>query len=275
MIPHHRLHQFALIVAIGCACASNSSWAQEEHDLAKQLANPIASLISVPFQSNWDTHIGPARDGDRYYMNFQPVIPVSLDKDWNLISRTIVPFISQRNVFPDSGTQTGIGDTTQSFFFSPKAPGPGGLIWGVGPALFIPSDADRLLSSGKWGAGPTGVALIQDGGWTIGILANQNWSYAGEGNRPDVNQTFLQPFLSYTTKDAWTYTLDTESTYDWMAHQWSVPINFEIAKLVKFGTQPVQFQAGVRYWAENPDTGAHDLGARFNIIFLFPTGKKG
>ena len=273
-MPHHRLHQFALIVAIGCACASNSAWAQEEHELAKQLANPIASLISVPFQSNWDTNIGPARDGDRYYLNFQPVIPVSLDKDWNLISRTIVPFISQRNVLPGSGTQTGIGDTTQSFFFSPKSPGPGGIIWGVGPALFIPSYAD-LLSSDKWGAGPTGVALIQEGGWTIGVLANQNWSYAGEGNRPDVNQTFVQPFITYTTKDAWSFTVDTESTFDWVNHQWSVPINFEIAKLVKFGTQPVQFQAGLRYWAESPDTGAHDLGARFNIIFLFPTGKKG
>ena len=165
MLPHHRLHQFALIVAIGCACASNSSWAQEEHDLAKQLANPIASLISLPFQSNWDTRIGPARDGDRYYLNFQPVIPISLDKDWNLISRTIVPFISQRNILPGSDTQTGIGDTTQSFFFSPKSPGPFGVIWGVGPALFIPSDADRLLSSGKWGAGPTGVALIPSSLW--------------------------------------------------------------------------------------------------------------
>ncbi len=275
MMPHRRLHQFAAIVAIGCACASNSSWAQEEHDLAKQLANPIASLISVPFQSNWDTRIGPARDGDRYYLNFQPVIPVSLDKDWNLISRTIVPLISQRNIFPGAGDQTGIGDTTQSFFFSPKSPGPFGVIWGVGPALFIPSDADRLLSSGKWGAGPTGVALIQEGGWTIGILANQNWSYAGDEDRPDVNQTFLQPFISYTTKDAWTFTVETESTFDWVNNQWSVPINFEIAKLVKFGTQPIQFQAGVRYGAENPDTGAHDFGARFNIIFLFPTGKKG
>jgi len=190
-----------------------------------------------------------------------------------LISRSIIPFVSQRNVFPGSGTQTGVGDITQSFFFSPKAPGPGGLIWGVGPALFIPSDADPLLSSGKWGAGPTGVALIQDSGWTIGVLANQNWSYAGEGNRPDVNQTFIQPFISYTTKDAWTFTLDTESTFDWLNDQWSVPINFEIAKLVKFGTQPVQFQAGVRYWADNPNTGAHDFGARFNVIFLFPTQK--
>ena len=239
---HQRFCRFGLVLTIGGACASNPTWAQEEHDLAKQLANPIASLISLPFQSNWDTHIGPARDGDRYYLNFQPVIPVSLDKDWNLISRTIVPLISQRNVLPGSGTQTGVGDITQSFFFSPKAPGPGGLIWGVGPALFIPSDADPLLSSGKWGAGPTGVALIQDGGWTIGILANQNWSYAGEGNRPDVNQTFLQPFITYTTKDAWTFTVDTESTFDWVNKQWSVPINFEIAKLVKFGTQPVQFE---------------------------------
>jgi hypothetical protein len=196
---HPMFFRLVLVLTIGCACAANSSWAQEEHELAKQLANPIASLISVPFQSNWDTHIGPARDGDRYYMNFQPVIPVSLDKDWNLISRTIVPFIGQRNALPDSGTQTGIGDTTQRFFFSSKAKGPGGIIWGVGPALFIPSDADRLLSSGKWGAGPTGVALIQDSGWTLGILANQNWSYAGESNRRDVNQTFLQPFITYTT----------------------------------------------------------------------------
>jgi hypothetical protein len=111
---------------------------------------------------------------------------------------------------------------------------------------------------------------VQSGGWTVGILANQNWSVAGDNDRPDVNQAFLEPFISYTTKGAWTFTLDTESTYDWVAQQWSVPINFEIAKLVKIGGQPVQFQAGVRYWADNPSTGAHDVGARFNVVFLFP-----
>jgi hypothetical protein len=100
------------------------------------------------------------------------------------------------------------------------------------------SPVTPIRSSGKWGAGPTGVALVQNGGWTLGILANQNWSYAGERNRPDVNQTFLQPFISYTTKDAWTFTVDTESTFDWVNDQWSVPINFTIGKLVKFGTSP-------------------------------------
>ena len=135
---HQRFCRFGLVLTIGWAWASNPTWAQEEHDLAKQLANPIASLISLPFQSNWDTHIGPARGGDRYYLNFQPVIPVSLDKYWNLISRTIVPLISQRHVLPGSGTQTGVGDITQSFFFSPKAPGPGGLIWALGRRCLSP-----------------------------------------------------------------------------------------------------------------------------------------
>ncbi len=119
-----RLCQTALLVALGCGIAPVWAWAQEAHELAKQLANPIASLISVPLQSNWDTRIGSARDGDRYYLNVQPVIPVSLDKDWNLISRTIVPIISQRNVLPGVGDQSGVGDITQSFFSLAQGPRP-------------------------------------------------------------------------------------------------------------------------------------------------------
>lgn len=241
----------------------------ESADLAKKLSNPIASLISVPFQFNYDSGYGSA-DGHKVYVNVQPVIPVSLNDDWNVISRTIVPIVWQNDIAGNSGYQSGLGDITQSLFFSPKNPGPGRLIWGVGPVFLFPTSTDSLLSARKWGAGPTGVALKQQGPWTYGMLANHIWSFAGSDSRPDVNSTFLQPFISYTTPDAWTFSLNTESTYNWTADTWSVPINFGVAKLVKFGRQPIQLQAGVRYWAVSPDSGPEGFGGRLSMTFLFP-----
>ena len=187
----------------------------EAANLAKQLNNPISSLISVPFQANEDFNIGPA-GGNRFFLNIQPVIPISLNQDWNLIVRTILPVISQTDVFGHSGTQSGLGDTTQSFFFSPKAPGPGGLIWGLGPVGYYPTATDSLLGAEKWGLGPTFVGLVQKGGWTFGILANQIWSVGGDDNEQDINATFLQPFINYTTKTHTTFGVDSESTYDWI-----------------------------------------------------------
>jgi hypothetical protein len=262
----------AALPLAACALAlSAQAQAQDAARLAQQLSNPVASLISVPFQFNADARIGPARDGEKYYLNFQPVIPITLNQDWNLISRTILPFVTQSNIFPGADDQTGLGDTTQSLFFSPKAPGPGGIVWGLGPALLLPTGTDPLLGTERsGGAGPTAVVLTQHSGWTLGILANHIWSFAGEASRVDVNSTFLQPFVAYTTKDAVTYTLNTESTYDWVSHQWSVPINLTVTKLLKFGTQPVSVGGGVRYWAESPETGAHDLGGRVIVTFLFP-----
>ena len=105
------------------------------------------------------------------------------------------------------------------------------------------------------------------------MLANHIWSFAGDDSRADVNSTFLQPFLSYTTPDAWTFTLNTETTYNWTAETWSVPLNFTVAKLLKFGDQPVQLQAGLRYWAESPASGPDGLGGRLGMTFLFPTGQ--
>lgn len=238
-------------------------------DLAKKLSNPVASMISVPFQFNYDHGFGP-EDGDRGTLNIQPVIPISINDDWNIISRTIMPVIWQDDIAGDSGEQFGLGDITQSLFFSPKQPGPDGLIWGLGPAFLIPTATDELTGTGKWGAGPTGVALKQEGPWTYGILANHIWSFAGEDDRPDVSSTFLQPFLSYTTHDAWTFTLNTESTYNWEGDEWSVPLNFMVGKLVKFDKQPVSFTAGLRYWAAAPDSGPEGLGVRFAVTFLFP-----
>lgn len=249
---------------------SSSVSAQSDSELAKQLSNPVAALISVPFQFNYDTNIGQNRNGDKYLLNFQPVIPITLNDHWNLISRTIVSVVSQSDIGPGSGSQTGLGDVVQSFFLSPTKPTEGGLIWGVGPALLLPTDTDRLLGAEKWGAGPTAVLLWQANGWTYGALANHIWSFAGNGNRSGVSSTFLQPFLNYTTKDAWTFGLNTESTYDWNRHAWSTPVNATVSKLLKFGKQPVSIGGGVRYWAASPDSGPHGWGGRLVITLLFP-----
>jgi len=138
--------------------------AEDDVDLALELSNPIANLISVPFQFNYDSNIGANRDGDRALLNVQPVIPFSLNDDWHVISRTIVPVILQDDIFPSAGNQFGLGDTVQSLFLSPVNIGPSGIIWGAGPVFLLPTGTDDLLSGKKWGAGPTAVVLRQTGG---------------------------------------------------------------------------------------------------------------
>ena len=180
----------AVCIPAGHALAGNSAGGSDAQ-LAQELTNPVADLITIPVQMTWDRNIGVRDDGWRIQTNIQPVIPFELNADWNLITRTILPVIYQDDIAPRAGSQSGLGDLSLSLFFSPRKPGPGGFIVGVGPILMMPTATDDLLGTEKWSAGPAAVALTMRGPWTMGMLANQVWSYAGDSHRSDVNYTFV------------------------------------------------------------------------------------
>jgi hypothetical protein len=262
--------------------------ADEADELAKKLNNPISSLISVPFQANEDWGFGPSGNGYKFTLNIQPVVPISISKDWNLIVRTILPIVSQHDLFfipnlpkdspfqPQNRSQDGLSDTLQSFFLSPKNPGPFGLIWGIGPAFLYPTGTHPFLGTGTFSIGPTFVVLKQSGPWTIGVLMNQLWSVVIEEHRKSYSAMFEQPFISYTTKTHTTFFVNTETTADWNASsengKWTVPLNFGLSQILKIGKQPISLQIGGRYYADTPRYGP-TWGVRFNLTLLFPTGK--
>lgn len=241
--------------------------ADDTQELAKKLANPVASLISVPFQGNFDFGMGPAGDGFKFTLNIQPVIPVSLSDDWNLISRTILPVVYQSDVVGTSH-QFGLGDTIQTLFFSPKKNKR--FIWAAGPQILIPTATNAFLGTQKLGLGPAVLALKQEGQWTVGALTGHIWSVAGKGSRAAVSLTNLQPFISYATKTAWTIGANSESTYDWTSNEWSVPIHFTVSKLVKIGKHRVSVGGALRCWATSGPTGPTGCGFRFIFTPLFP-----
>lgn len=236
-------------------------------DLAKKLSNPVADLISIPFQFNYDEGYGP-KDAGVLRLNIQPVIPLSLSEAWNLITRTIVPVIYQESIANGVDSQFGLGDTVQSFFFSPRQPA-NGWTWGVGPVFNWPTATDDQLGSGKWGIGPTAVLLKQEKGWTYGGLVNHVWSFAGDSDRDEINATLLQPFLSYTFPTATTVGLSVESTYDWNSEQWTVPLNLSVSQMMRMGKLPVSLAIGGRWYAASPD-GGPEWGVRSTFTILLP-----
>ena len=256
------------VVVLGLATVARA--ADQDADLAKQLANPVAALISVPIAFDYDEDIGPGDDVSAMRLTVKPVIPFSLNDDWNLISRTIVPLVELRDLPPSGGDETGLSDITQSLFFSPKQPTANGWIVGVGPVFLLPTATDDSLGSEKWGAGPTGVALKQAGPWTYGMLVNHIESFAGDDDRADVSATFLQPFLSYVTPSKTTFALNSESTRDWEDDEWSVPINLTVSQMLIVGRQPLQITLGARYWAQAADAGPEGWGLRMQLTLLYP-----
>ena len=240
---------------------------EPSEDLAKQSQNPIADLVSLPFQSNTNFNAAPF-GRTQEVLNIQPVVPMHLNADWNIISRTIVPVISQPSPIFDSNTN-GIGDTTQSLFLSPA--NPGALIWGVGPVFTIPSATDPTLGTGKVLLGPTAVLLTTPGHWVIGVLVNNQWSVGGNPLRPPVNAFLAQPFINYNLPHGWYLSSAPIITADWLAQgqKWTVPLGGAIGRVFRIGDQPLNASIGAYYNVVRP-IGAPDWQLRVQVALLFP-----
>ena len=242
----------------------------EMAELQRAAQNPVADLISVPFQYNAFFETGPL-DKTQNVLNIQPVIPFSLNDDWNLITRTIIPVIDQPPFYDGMGSTCGLGNIQLSTFFSLREPGE--WLWGLGPVFEFPSHSDDRLGSDNWSAGPSFVALKMDGPWVYGGLINQLWSYTHED--PEINKMLIQPFLNYNMEEGWYLTSSPILTADWSAdssNQWTVPVGGGVGRLVRIGKLPVNFSVQAYYNVETPDSGS-DWSARFQITFLLPKPK--
>jgi hypothetical protein len=275
------LHVVLTLGALGLSPCLFAGSAQAQGDLAAASANPIASMVSIPFESSWDFG---ADNGTAYIMNIQPVVPVRVG-DWNLISRPIIPIIDVGGTTTgltgapidptDAGLAsisgaTGLGDINYSLFFSPANSGP--LIWGVGPSVTAPTATDPLLGTEKWSAGPTAIALVQPGPWTIGMLARQIWSFAGASDRSNVNQTVLQPFVNYKLSDGWYLSSSPVMAANWEAkksNRWTVPLGGGVGRVFKLGQQPVNMRVEAYNNVEIPQ-GGPDWVTKFTFQLLFP-----
>ena len=239
--------------------------AQSADELAKQTQNPVAGLISVPLQGNWDFGLGD-RDAVGTLLNVQPVMPFGISKSTNVILRVIMPLTSQ----PASGSAriNGLGDIVATAFFSPLKSGR--LIWGAGPVVLLPAATSNALGSEKFGIGPSVVALTQPGPWTIGALFNQIWSVSGASDRADVNSTFLQPFANYNLGGGLSAGVSVEATANWEADEaWTAPLLFSVSKVTLLGKRPVNFTLAAGPMIASPDGGA-SWRFRLAATFLFP-----
>src|SRR5450755_3892501 len=243
--------------------------ADEAASLQKAVQNPVASLISVPVQNNSNFNIGPY-NRTQDVLNIQPVIPARISENWNLITRIIQPIVWQPYPQQTTGGEYGLGDMNPSFFLSPAKPGK--LIWGVGPTFIIPTATSDITGQGQFSLGPSVVVLAQPEHWTIGALANNVWSVAGESGRLPVNQFLIQYFLNYNLKKGWYITLQPIITANWMAspsNVWTVPFGGGIGRIMKLGFQPVNLTAQFYGNAVTP-AGGSPWSMRLQIAFLFP-----
>lgn len=252
--------------------------AQDSDALAKAAQNPVAAMISLPFQNNTFFGVGPHGDTANV-LNIQPVVPISAGS-WNIISRTIAPVIYVPDLATGLGEVAndpqghdgsfGLGDVNQTFYFSPAAASQ--VIWGVGPSLTLPTATDDSLGSEKWSAGPAAVVLTMPGPWVVGTLARQLWSFAGKSDRQDVRQTLIQPFVNYNFPGGWYAVSAPIVTANWEAdsdNTWTVPVGGGMGKILHIGSQAMNVSAQAYYNVESPQYGP-DWSLRLQLVFLFP-----
>lgn len=272
-----RLSLQSAIVALLAAtplCAIAEENKDGDGDLRAAVQNPISSLVSLPFKFTFDYG---AKNGDGTILNIQPVYPVTKG-NWNYVSRVILPVASVDGAIstPENpnprgqDSASGLGDTNYSLYLSPVEYGD--VIWGVGPSLMLPTASDDQLGSGKWSAGITGVALTQPKWGSMGILGRQLWSFAGDSNRSDVNQSLIQPFVNYNLEEGWYLLTDIIITANWEApssQTWTVPFGGGAGRIYKIGNQAVNNRVEFYYNVEKPDS-APDWSWSFTFQFLLP-----
>ena len=262
----------ALVMMVAMAlfiCTPARGEEMNETELAQKAQNPVADLISLPFQNNMNFNVGP-EDEIQNILNIQPVAPFSLTEKWNLITRTIVPIVWQPEFVPGRGRTTGLGDISFTGFLSPAEPGK--LIWGAGPIMQFPSATDDALGTGKWGAGPSVVLLMMNTPWVNGVLINNVWSFAGSDTRGDVNQLLIQPFVNYNLPDGWYLVSAPIITANWEAesgNRWTIPIGMGAGKVFRLGGLPLNCSAQGYYNLDKPVTGG-DWTLRLQVQILLP-----
>jgi hypothetical protein len=254
-----------------CVAVLPTQAQEDTAEIAKEAQNPIANVISVPVENDFNPQTGIDKD-DSYVMEMKPVVPLHLSTDWLLITRTIIPVIQVPNLTPEISGTTGLGDVQESLFLSPTKAGPGGIIWGAGPAISFPTATQAILGTKKVSVGPNIVVLKIQGHWLFGTLAQNLWSVEGPRARPDVNQMLLQPFVNYNLRHGWYLTTSPIITANWEVRpgqRWTVPVGGGVGRIVHLGRQPVSIYAQLFRNVERPN-GTTPWSARFEMTFLFP-----
>ncbi|MFI5406213.1 MAG: transporter [Nitrososphaerales archaeon] len=262
------LIQIFFLISIGFAQQTHEEIRDAE--LVKAAQNPIANLISIPFQNNTNFKMGPDSNRTQNVLNIQPVIPLFHGR---LITRTIFPLVWNPDFTQESGSNFGLGDILFTAFYSPESKG---ITWGIGPVVSFPSGGVDF-GTGKWSAGVSAVALVMPGKWVVGALINNIWSFAGAEDRADVNFMTLQPFINYNLPSFY-FTFSPIITANWEAekvdetdsdNKWTVPLGLGLGKLVKFGKLPVNINASYYYNVVYPDYGPRGQ-LRFQAAVLLP-----